>query len=114
MEYSSCFGASHPGSHLTYTCNAPCDPGSRGSHCGLPCSSVKWGDERGTWVAHSVKHLTLDFGSSHDVRVVRWSVGLHAGQGGRDGGKGRRKEGRMEGKNGKNGLMWVSTPRVLG
>ena len=27
----------------------------------------------GTWVAHSVKGLTLDFGSDHDLRVVRLS-----------------------------------------
>ena len=25
---------------------------------------------RGAWVAQSVKHLTLDFGSGHDPRVV--------------------------------------------
>ena len=27
----------------------------------------------GTWVAHLVKHLTLDFGSGRDVRAVRSS-----------------------------------------
>ena len=26
---------------------------------------------RGTWVAQSIKHLTLDFGSGHDFRAVR-------------------------------------------
>ena len=26
---------------------------------------------KGAWVAHLVKHLTLDFGSGHDLRVVR-------------------------------------------
>ena len=26
-------------------------------------------DGRGTWVAQSVKHLTLDFGSGHDLVV---------------------------------------------
>ena len=30
----------------------------------------------GSWVAQSVKHLTLDFGSAHDLRVVRLSPGL--------------------------------------
>lgn len=28
---------------------------------------------RGTWVAQFVKHLTLNFGSGHDLRVVRSS-----------------------------------------
>ena len=28
---------------------------------------------RGTWVAQSVKHLTLDFGSGHGLRVMRWN-----------------------------------------
>ena len=28
---------------------------------------------RGAWVAPWVGHLTLDFGSGHDVRVLRWS-----------------------------------------
>ena len=28
---------------------------------------------RGAWVAQSVEHLTLDFGSGHDLRVVRSS-----------------------------------------
>ena len=27
----------------------------------------------GVWVAQSLEHLTLDFGSGHDLRVVRWS-----------------------------------------
>ena len=27
----------------------------------------------GAWVAQSVKHLALDFGSGHDLRVVRLS-----------------------------------------
>ena len=31
---------------------------------------------RGTWVAQSVKHLTLDFSSGHDLRVVRPSPAL--------------------------------------
>ena len=26
---------------------------------------------RGAWVAQLVKHLTLDFGSGHDLRVLR-------------------------------------------
>ena len=30
----------------------------------------------GAWVAQSVKHLTLDFGSGHDLRVVRFSPEL--------------------------------------
>ena len=29
--------------------------------------------DMGTWVAQSVKHLTLDFSSGHDVRVMRSS-----------------------------------------
>jgi len=28
---------------------------------------------RGAWVAQSVRHLTLDFGSGHDLRVMRSS-----------------------------------------
>ena len=28
---------------------------------------------RGTWVAQFVKHLTLNFGSGHDLRVMRLS-----------------------------------------
>ena len=28
---------------------------------------------RGTWVAGSVKYLTVDFGSGHDLRVMRLS-----------------------------------------
>ena len=28
---------------------------------------------RGTWVAQSLKHLALDFGSGHDLTVVRSS-----------------------------------------
>ena len=30
----------------------------------------------GAWVAQSVKHLTLDLSSGHDLRVVRSSPGL--------------------------------------
>ena len=30
----------------------------------------KMNDLRGTWVAQSVEHLTLDLGSGHDPRVV--------------------------------------------
>ena len=35
---------------------------------------------RGTWVAQSVKHLALDFGSGHDLTVHEFEphVGLHA------------------------------------
>ena len=34
----------------------------------------------GAWVAQSVEHLTLDFISGHDLRVMRLSpmLGLHA------------------------------------
>ena len=28
----------------------------------------------GAWVAQSVEHLTLDFGSDHDLKVVGWSL----------------------------------------
>ena len=28
---------------------------------------------RGTWVSQSVEYLTLDFGSGHDLRIVRSS-----------------------------------------
>lgn len=31
---------------------------------------IKNTKEWGTWVAQLVKHLTLDFGSGHDLRVV--------------------------------------------
>ena len=30
----------------------------------------------GAWVAQLVKHLTLDFGSGHDLMVVGWSPAL--------------------------------------
>ena len=30
--------------------------------------------QRGTWMAQSVKHLTLGFGSVDDLRVVGWSL----------------------------------------
>ena len=30
----------------------------------------------GTWVAQSVKHVTLDLGSGHDLRVMRSSPTL--------------------------------------
>ena len=33
----------------------------------------KWVKFRGAWAAQSVEHLTLDFGSGHDLRVVRLS-----------------------------------------
>ena len=40
----------------------------------------KWGYKseyvRGAWVAQSVKCLTLDFNSDHDLRVVRSSPAL--------------------------------------
>ena len=32
--------------------------------------------KRGTWVPQSIKHPILDFGSGHDLRVVRWSPAL--------------------------------------
>ena len=28
---------------------------------------------KGSWVAQSVEHLTYDFGSGHDLRVVGWN-----------------------------------------
>ena len=31
---------------------------------------------RGTWVAQQVKHPTLDFGSGHDLKVIRSSSAL--------------------------------------
>ena len=31
------------------------------------------GEMRGTWVVQLAKHLTLDFGSGHDLRVMRSS-----------------------------------------
>ena len=38
---------------------------------------------KGTWVAQSVGHPTLDFGSDHDLRVLRlssiWSF-VHSGE----------------------------------
>ena len=36
---------------------------------------------RGTWVAQSVEHLTLDFGSSHDLMVCEFKphMGLCTG-----------------------------------
>lgn len=40
-----------------------------------------------------------------------FTLGREEGMVGREGG---RKDGWMEGKKEKNGLMWVSTPRVLG
>ena len=43
----------------------------------LPDLNLKCHCLWGTWVAYSVKHLTLDLGSGHDPRVVG-SLGLHA------------------------------------
>ena len=41
--------------------------------------ALKPGRKRGTWVAQSVKHATLDFGSGHDlmVRGTEPHVGFH-------------------------------------
>ena len=39
----------------------------------LSQKDVSWGRPGGSVVAQSVKHLTLDFGSGHDLRVVRSS-----------------------------------------
>ena len=38
------------------------------------------GGKRGAWVAQSVKHLTLDFGSGHDLMVPEFKprIGLRA------------------------------------
>ena len=33
-------------------------------------------EPRGTWVAQSVKHPTLDFSSGHDLTFARWSPAL--------------------------------------
>ena len=30
----------------------------------------------GAWVAQLIKHLTLDFSSCHDLKVMRWSPAL--------------------------------------
>ena len=37
---------------------------------------LKGNRNMGTWVAQSVKHLTLDFGSGRDLRVLGWSPAL--------------------------------------
>ena len=42
---------------------------------------VKSKYSRGAWVAHFVKHPTLGFSSSHDLRVLRWSLALGSGLG---------------------------------
>ena len=31
-------------------------------------------NKQGIWVAQSVKRPTLDFGSDHDLRIVKWST----------------------------------------
>ena len=41
---------------------------------------LKMRELRGTWVAQSVEHLTLDFGSGHDPRVVGF-LGLSSASG---------------------------------
>lgn len=40
-------------------------------------------NQRGTWVAQSIRHLTLNFGLGHDLRDVRLDphTGLHTGCG---------------------------------
>ena len=34
---------------------------------------LKTNHYRGTWVAQSIKHSTLGFGSGHDLKVLGWS-----------------------------------------
>ena len=35
----------------------------------------------GAWVGQSVKRLTLDFGSGHDLKAMSMSIGLHTEHG---------------------------------
>ena len=44
------------------------------SHIRAYVKSVSWG----TWVAQSVKHLTLDFGSGHDLTVHEFEPHIYA------------------------------------
>ena len=58
---------------------------SQWTHCPLCHRTLRWYPEPrgvgvmtkpqggGTWMAQSLKHLTFDFGSGHDLRVVRVS-----------------------------------------
>ena len=45
--------------------------------------TIKSSKSRGTWVAQSVKHLTPDFGASHDLTVLEFwpCIGLWADHG---------------------------------
>ena len=40
---------------------------------GIPTSTKQKSQFQGAWVAQSVKHLTPDFGSDHDLPVMRSS-----------------------------------------
>ena len=46
----------------------------------LKIHSLRTGDTRGTWVVQSVKRLTLDFSSGHDLTVCEFEhhVRFHA------------------------------------
>jgi len=50
-------------------CASECDRASeKGGREGL--AEVKYNEAWDAWVAQSVKHPTLDFGSGHDLRIV--------------------------------------------
>ena len=62
----------YAGDNPSCECTAPCFPSTvEGS---LGCLLLLSKTSRGAWVAQLVKHLTLDLGSGHDLRVVGLSL----------------------------------------
>ena len=45
-----------------------------GEHPVTACDPKVAEELRGTWVAQSVKSVTLDFGSGHDLRAIKLSL----------------------------------------
>ena len=57
----------------TLSCNSGVTWGKSPNPSGISFLAYKI-EMRGTWLVQSVKHLTLDFSSSHDLRVMRMRV----------------------------------------
>ena len=72
------FPSSNSFSSLTKVLKAPCFVLKAINHFLWNCER-KIGS-RDIWVAQSVECPTPDFGSGHDLKLVRWSPKLHAQQ----------------------------------
>lgn len=75
MDHVPAFPLSPPSSPLPITCfHLPVLLRKRNKDASaLPrifVQTVSWG----SWVPQSVRHLTLNFASGHDLRVLRWSL----------------------------------------